>query len=74
MNNGNELIELLKQRILVLDGAMGTLIQQHGLEEGDFRGERFSDPPRDLKGCNDLLSPFPSSTVTCTGCSPTWPL
>ena len=56
MNNGDDLIELLKQRILVLDGAMGTMIQQHGLEEDDFRGEGFSDHPRDLKGCNDLLS------------------
>ena len=56
MNNRDELIQLLKQRILVLDGAMGTLIQQHGLEEGDFRGKSFSDHPRDLKGCNDLLS------------------
>ncbi|WP_017732221.1 methionine synthase [Nafulsella turpanensis] len=48
--------EILKQRILVLDGAMGTMIQRHKLEEEDFRGERFKDYPSDLKGNNDLLS------------------
>jgi 5-methyltetrahydrofolate--homocysteine methyltransferase len=45
----------LRGRILVLDGAMGTMIQRHKLEEADFRGERFADHPRDLKGNNDLL-------------------
>ncbi len=44
-----------KQRILVLDGAMGTMIQRLKLTEADFRGERFKDWPRDLKGNNDLL-------------------
>ncbi|PJC59615.1 MAG: hypothetical protein CO025_05630, partial [Ignavibacteria bacterium CG_4_9_14_0_2_um_filter_37_13] len=48
--------ELLRQRILVLDGAMGTMIQRHNLSEEDFRGERFKDHPHDLKGNNDLLS------------------
>ena len=48
--------DILKERILVLDGAMGTLIQQHNLQEADFRGERFRNFPRDLKGNNDLLS------------------
>ena len=43
------------QRILLLDGAMGTMIQRRGLEEADFRGARFADWPRDLKGNNDLL-------------------
>jgi len=47
--------ELLLTRILLLDGAMGTMIQEHRLEERDFRGERFADHPKDLKGCNDLL-------------------
>jgi 5-methyltetrahydrofolate--homocysteine methyltransferase len=47
---------LLKQRILILDGAMGTMIQKHHLEEDDFRGERFKDWPSNLKGNNDLLS------------------
>lgn len=51
-----EIQEILKERILVLDGAMGTMIQQHKLEEEDFRGERFRDHPSDLKGNNDLLS------------------
>ena len=47
---------LLKKRILVLDGAMGTMIQRHKLQEKDFRGERFKNHSCDLKGNNDLLS------------------
>ena len=47
--------ELLKQRILVIDGAMGTMIQRYKLTEADYRGERFRDWPSDLKGNNDLL-------------------
>ena len=46
----------LGDRILVLDGAAGTMIQQHKLEEADFRGERFRDWPKDLQGNNDLLN------------------
>ena len=46
----------LEKRILVIDGAMGTMIQRHKLTEGDYRGERFKDWPSDLKGNNDLLS------------------
>ena len=53
---GHPIHDLLKQRILILDGAMGTMIQQYKLEEDDFRGERFKDHPGDLKGNNDLLS------------------
>src|SRR5260370_42384854 len=49
------LTELLQQRILLLDGAMGTTIQAHGLTEEDFRGSRFRTHPKSLKGCNDLL-------------------
>ncbi len=48
--------DILKQRILVLDGAMGTMIQRYNLTEEDYRGERFKDFPHDLKGNNDLLS------------------
>jgi 5-methyltetrahydrofolate--homocysteine methyltransferase len=48
--------ELLRERILVLDGAMGTLIQRHGFAEEDYRGERFADWTRDVRGNNDLLS------------------
>jgi len=48
--------ELLRQRILLLDGAMGTMIQSHRLEERDFRGARFHDHPVPLKGNNDLLN------------------
>ena len=51
-----KLRDLLKERILVLDGAMGTMIQTLRLEEADFRGERFAGHGRPLKGCNDLLS------------------
>ena len=50
------LLQAVKQRILLLDGAMGTMIQGYKLEEADFRGERFADWPQDLKGNNDLLS------------------
>src|ERR1700752_2215012 len=46
----------LEQRVLVIDGAMGTMIQQYKLEEKDYRGKRFADWPKDLKGNNDLLS------------------
>jgi 5-methyltetrahydrofolate--homocysteine methyltransferase len=49
------LAALLARRILVLDGAMGTMVQRHRLGEADFRGERFKHHPRDLKGDNDLL-------------------
>ena len=45
----------LSQRILIIDGAMGTMIQRHKLEEADYRGQRFADWPTDLKGNNDLL-------------------
>lgn len=48
--------EILKERILVLDGAMGTMIQRYNLTEEDFRGERFKQHPCDLKGNNDLLN------------------
>ncbi|MBI4756184.1 MAG: methionine synthase [Betaproteobacteria bacterium] len=50
-----ELSDLLTRRILILDGAMGTMIQQHRLGEADYRGERFAQHPKDLKGNNDLL-------------------
>lgn len=48
--------EILKQRILIIDGAMGTMIQRHKLEEEDYRGDRFKDWHTDVKGNNDLLS------------------
>ncbi|TFZ67095.1 methionine synthase [Hymenobacter sp. UV11] len=47
---------LMRQRLLILDGAMGTMIQRYPLEEEDFRGTRFADHPRPLRGNNDLLS------------------
>ncbi|HEV3164963.1 MAG TPA: methionine synthase, partial [Isosphaeraceae bacterium] len=59
MSKGKGLEALLAERILVLDGAMGTMIQKHKLQEPDFRGDRFRDhvtpPDKDLMGCNDLL-------------------
>lgn len=48
--------ELLKERILIIDGAMGTMIQRHKLQEADYRGDRFKDWHTDVKGNNDLLS------------------
>ncbi|MDR2625700.1 MAG: methionine synthase [Zoogloeaceae bacterium] len=54
-----EIADLLRRRILILDGAMGTMIQGYGLTEADYRGERLLQHPRDLKGNNDLL------TLTC---------
>jgi len=50
------LMRLLEQRIMLLDGAMGTMIQSHGLNEDEYRGQRYRDWQRDLKGNNDLLS------------------
>ena len=50
-----DLKEILEQRIVILDGAMGTMIQRYKLSEEDFRGVKFKDHPTSLKGCNDLL-------------------
>ncbi|MCI0465798.1 MAG: methionine synthase, partial [Beijerinckiaceae bacterium] len=52
-----------EERILVLDGAMGTMIQQHKFTEADFRGARFADWPRDLRGNNDLLTLTQPDTI-----------
>jgi 5-methyltetrahydrofolate--homocysteine methyltransferase len=52
----NTLHNALKRRILILDGAMGTMIQTWKLQDADYRGERFANYPRDLKGNNDLLT------------------
>lgn len=55
MNVKDQLSALLSERILILDGAMGTMIQQHQLSEEDYRGKRFAEFPHSLKGNNDLL-------------------
>lgn len=55
MNTKERLHQIIKQRILILDGAMGTMIQRHKLEEKDFRGTRFIDHNSDIKGNNDIL-------------------
>ncbi len=52
----NHITELLQKRVLVLDGAMGTMVQRYQLTEDDFRGNRFQESAIDLKGNNDLLS------------------
>ncbi len=52
----NSLNQIAKERILILDGAMGTMIQRYKLEEADYRGERWRNHPHPLKGNNDLLS------------------
>ncbi|MGK2862572.1 MAG: homocysteine S-methyltransferase family protein [Chitinophagaceae bacterium] len=54
----------LETRILVIDGAMGTMIQRHKLSESDYRGDRFKDWHKDLKGNNDLLSITKSQIIT----------
>ncbi|MDO8787275.1 MAG: methionine synthase [Sulfuritalea sp.] len=54
-DRSSELREILAQRILILDGAMGTMVQRHALVEADYRGSRFADSAKDLKGNNDLL-------------------
>ena len=56
--------DLLKKQILIIDGAMGTMIQQHKLSEEDYRGERFADWHTDVKGNNDLLSLTQPDIVT----------
>src|SRR3569623_3487166 len=59
----SHLIDELQRRILILDGAMGTMIQSYGLGEAEYRGERFKDHPCDLKGNNDLLSLTPPRII-----------
>ena len=54
--NKNELIKsILEKRIMVIDGAMGTMIQKHKPTDADYRGARFANYPHQLKGNNDLL-------------------
>src|SRR5436189_2317476 len=57
--------DTLKERILIIDGAMGTMIQRHKLEETDYRGERFKDWHTDVKGNNDLLSITQPDIIIC---------
>jgi 5-methyltetrahydrofolate--homocysteine methyltransferase len=56
MDRTQQLKTELQQRILILDGAMGTMIQSYQLDEAGYRGEQFADSPRDLRGNNELLS------------------
>jgi 5-methyltetrahydrofolate--homocysteine methyltransferase len=61
---GAALPQILQQRIVILDGAMGTMIQRYKLSEADYRGERFKDHGKDLKGNNDLLQITKPDVVT----------
>ena len=61
MNVTDRLDQLLATRILILDGAMGTMIQRHKLAEEDFRGTRFASHPLDLKGNSDALVQVPAT-------------
>jgi len=54
--NTDQLLSALGERILIIDGAMGTMIQRHKLEENDYRGTELKDHPKSLKGNNDILS------------------
>ena len=63
MTATSSLLDLLKDRIVVLDGAMGTMIQARGFNEADFRGDRFADSPDDLQGNNDLLTLTQPATI-----------
>ncbi len=60
----NTIQEELEKRILVIDGAMGTMIQRYKLQEADYRGERFKDWPSDVKGNNDLLNLTQPKVIT----------
>ena len=51
----DQINKIMKERIMVIDGAMGTAVQKYKLTEEDFRGERFKDHSHDLKGNNDIL-------------------
>ena len=53
---GDQLEDVLLERIMILDGAMGTMIQRHDLEEEDYRGEEFKNYDKPIKGNNDVLS------------------
>jgi len=54
-NRAEQLERLLRERIVIFDGAMGTMVQQHKLDEAAYRGERFKDSRRDLQGLHDLI-------------------
>jgi 5-methyltetrahydrofolate--homocysteine methyltransferase len=55
-HSAGSLVEMLKRRIVILDGAMGTMIQAHNLGEADYRGKEFAHHERDLRQCNDVLN------------------
>src|SRR6267143_3991855 len=55
-NRADQLERLLRERIVIIDGAMGTMVQQHKLDEAAYRGERFKNWHKDVKGLHDLLN------------------
>ena len=63
MTETRDIYSILNQRSVILDGAMGTMIQQHNLEENDYRGERFADFPSSQAGNNDLLPVTQSAVI-----------
>src|ERR1051325_1241169 len=63
MNNTEQLARLLRERIVIIDGAMGTTIRTYGLGEAEVRGERFKDTTKDLKNNGDLYSLTQPATI-----------
>lgn len=63
MNTSSRLLKALEREILIIDGAMGTMIQKHGFTEDDFRGDQFADHPCSLQGNNDVLSVTQPTTI-----------
>ena len=63
MKNSEQLYKAISERILVLDGAMGTMLQRYNFTEEDYRGERFKDWEHSVKGNNDLLSLTQSNAI-----------
>ena len=68
----HDLPALLAQRIVIIDGAMGTMIQRYKLGEADFRGERFAAHGKDLKGNNDLLVMTRPDVIRASWCRMPW--
>ena len=63
LNRIERLQQLLRERIVIIDGAMGTMIQRYKLAEADYRGEQYKNWRKDLKGLNDLLNVTQPSVV-----------
>ena len=64
MTKNRDIRHELEHRILLLDGGFGTMIQQYGLDEADYRGKEFAASEKLLRGCNDLLNPVSYTHLT----------